>query len=574
MRRTLIWTVLAALALTGASTPVSASDRSVVRVELQSTGVDPDATGALILTLQPDRSRLRVKLQGLDPLLGYEFRTDGVTRASFQPRSNGTAALRLRGPDAGNDPLLDFDPRGVLVTIHDGTSDVLQADLMPGSEPAGSRVLERSTLASTPAAPNAAATAQFRLIRDGRTKFDVKIEDTPPGDYTLFVDGIPRASITIGATGRGKVKFDSQPGARKLLLDFDPRSGLVDVALVTDVVLTGPVAAGSQGVNVCDPTESEVFLIPTGLGGKAKARNRTRDDCDRDFRVEVEEVPEGTYELLVGGISRGTLEVVFDASSGENEGQIEFDTDPDDPGELLLDFDPVGQVIEVVQGATLFFSSILDPSDPGSQTCTEMETVTPLLDAGPAPAASGEARFRTRDDCDEDYRVKIEDLPAGDYDLVVGGVVRGVIPVAFDPIQGQNEGQIEFDTDPDEPGEILLTFDPTGLDVEIVQASVVFLSATGVPGGGGPTSCSEDEIEVPLLNTGVVAAANGDVRHRIRDDCRESLRVEIEDLADGSYALRVAGVPQSDITVTLGMGEIQFDTDDPPKPLLDFPVRG
>ena len=42
--------------------------------------------------------------------------------------------------------------------------------------------------------------------------------------------------------------------------------------------------------------------------------------------------------------------------SQNDEGEIEFDTDPDDPGELLLDFDPRGELIEIEQGGTVFLS--------------------------------------------------------------------------------------------------------------------------------------------------------------------------------------------------------------------------
>ena len=44
-------------------------------------------------------------------------------------------------------------------------------------------------------------------------------------------------------------------------------------------------------------------------------------------------VPDGDYELVIGRVARGTSTV------GGGEG--EFDTDPDDPGEVPLDFYPL-----------------------------------------------------------------------------------------------------------------------------------------------------------------------------------------------------------------------------------------
>ena len=102
-------------------------------------------------------------------------------------------------------------------------------------------------------------------------------------------------------------------------------------------------------------------------GGHDQHRRRRRrqgqgarpagDHCDRDLRVEIEDVPVGTYELLVGGIVRGSFDVVDVA--GDVEGQIEFDNDPDQSGELLLDFDPRGQTAEVRQGATVYLTVTL-----------------------------------------------------------------------------------------------------------------------------------------------------------------------------------------------------------------------
>jgi hypothetical protein len=50
--------------------------------------------------------------------------------------------------------------------------------------------------------------------------------------------------------------------------------------------------------------------------------------------------------VLVDGVNRGTINVV-----ARSQGQIEFDTDPDQPGELPLTFDPWGE-IDVVQEST------------------------------------------------------------------------------------------------------------------------------------------------------------------------------------------------------------------------------
>ena len=101
--------------------------------------------------------------------------------------------------------------------------------------------------------------------------------------------------------------------------------------------------------------EIEVELTNTGVFVEASGDARLRPREDRtDFRVEIEDLPLGTYQLHVGGIKRGDIAVTL--IDGEHEGEIEFDTDPDDPGEVLLDFDPRGQLIEVSQGGTVDLS--------------------------------------------------------------------------------------------------------------------------------------------------------------------------------------------------------------------------
>lgn len=106
---------------------------------------------------------------------------------------------------------------------------------------------------------------------------------------------------------------------------------------------------GASNVGPCGGAEVELSLVSTGVigGAKGKARVRNYADCGQDFRVEIEDVPVGTYGLIVGGVDRGAFQVV---NTGiENEGQIEFDDEPNDAHERPLTFDPTGQLIEVTR---------------------------------------------------------------------------------------------------------------------------------------------------------------------------------------------------------------------------------
>jgi hypothetical protein len=89
--------------------------------------------------------------------------------------------------------------------------------------------------------------------------------------------------------------------------------------------------------------------------GEAEAEYEARGE-HAEFGVEVEDIPVGEYALLAGGVERGVIEVV--EIEGGTEGEIEFEAPvDDDDDELLLDFDPRGQAVEILEGGTLVFSA-------------------------------------------------------------------------------------------------------------------------------------------------------------------------------------------------------------------------
>lgn len=57
--------------------------------------------------------------------------------------------------------------------------------------------------------------------------------------------------------------------------------------------------------------------------------------------------------MSIGGSIRGVLNVVV--SGGETEGELEFETDPDDSTEVLMNFPVLGQEVSISQGGTSLF---------------------------------------------------------------------------------------------------------------------------------------------------------------------------------------------------------------------------
>jgi hypothetical protein len=315
--------------------------------------------------------------------------------------------------------------------------------------------------------PDIAGSMRFQGSSKGN-RFEVSVSEAAENtDATLRVGGVDRLTLRTNGGGGVKFSFRSPASGGSVPLNFDPRGELVEV-VQNGVQLSNTLASGSGGGGGGSVSE-EGSLTNTGAIPGASGHVRIREKRGViDFDVEIEDVPNGSYDLFVDGVDRGEIVV------NGGEGEIEFSNGGDDADELELDFDPYGALVEVKQGATVILTGSAlggGGGGGGGNVCTEEELRLDLVNVGPDPNAHGDARHRVLDDCDRDFRVEIENLPAGTYDLFVGGVDRGDIAVG-----GTEEGEVEYHTDPSEVGKILLTFDPRGQLLEVKQGATVFLS--------------------------------------------------------------------------------------------------
>jgi hypothetical protein len=129
----------------------------------------------------------------------------------------------------------------------------------------------------------------------------------------------------------------------------------------------------------------------------------------------------------------------------------------------------------------------------------EVEVETKLSNEGPAPTGSElSVKIQRMAFGETEFEVEGEDLPVGNYDIVIDGVVRGVLPILQDG--DDTEGEVEFETFPDKPEEMLLDFDVIGLPIEIRLNGVVYFSGTvptppeGPIGGGSGGSGSSGPV--------------------------------------------------------------------------------
>ena len=156
--------------------------------------------------------------------------------------------------------------------------------------------------------------------------------------------------------------------------------------------------------------EIKFFLTNTGTDTDARARARfdAKDDQRQRFEVKVEALTPGDYAVLVAGQSVGTFEVAADG-----EGRLRLEGEP-------LGFDPRGQMIDVKSDpGEVFFTGTLPASRDAART--RIKVRDKFENTGAEPDARAEARLRSRQGTAR-FEVRVKDLPAGTYDLRVGGV--------------------------------------------------------------------------------------------------------------------------------------------------------
>ena len=227
----------------------------------------------------------------------------------------------------------------------------------------------------------------------GHMEFEVEVEGLPDGDYRLFV-GMQDVGEFNVHEGHGEMEFSSPGETGKTMMTFDPRGMQIEIHDNDGVVLSsfdsmfnedehghhgeggghqgdgdhnydcefGPGSGHGMGggmgdhmgdgmtdcVDDGDYIEIEADLANTGFLPEAKGEAEWDMNSDRVmFSVEVEDVPVGSYSLVVGGVEVGVIEA-YEMHNQEVYGHITF-RDPETHGREHLDFEPRGQKIEVLQ---------------------------------------------------------------------------------------------------------------------------------------------------------------------------------------------------------------------------------
>ena len=233
-------------------------------------------------------------------------------------------------------------------------------------------------------------------------EFEVEVEGLPDGNYHLFAGMQDRGGFDV-LNGQGEMNFSSPGEDGHMLLNFDPRGMQIEVHDNQGAVLSsfgsmfeeddhhhgsgdGDGHHGDDGHNYdcefgsgsghgmgmgdgfadCvddgDFLEIEMDMVNTGALSGAKGEAEWEMNSNRvEFSVEIEDVPVGSYPLIVGDTQVGIIEA-FEMHDGDVYGRIKF-RDPESHGSEHLDFEPRGQKIKVLQGNDIIILEVDFPEE-------------------------------------------------------------------------------------------------------------------------------------------------------------------------------------------------------------------
>jgi hypothetical protein len=362
--------LLAAFAITAVGvTPINCGDTARIEVDLQRSPIESKARGAVRVLMDAQRSVLELRLRGLDPESEHLLLADGVERTRFATNSRGDAIVELRYPPEAGIQTLDFDPRGKLLAVSDGSLERLSAVVSGPLEPDRIRIWELAAIPATAQATGGQATGSYQSVGNSWRVFEVQLLGVESGTYQVLVDGAPVGELALADQVFKSIRFISTPRFAWLpklpgdygprvngrsrttlaLLDFEPRGARIEIARSGEVLFAGPMRARvalPEEAETCPIVDLQTPLTPVLWFGSGEASLVSKDEsCDHEFRVTAQGLAAANYELWVGEAMVGTVPVRN--SAGGPAGEIRFDTHPDDPGELPLGFDPRGQQIEV-----------------------------------------------------------------------------------------------------------------------------------------------------------------------------------------------------------------------------------
>jgi hypothetical protein len=241
---------------------------------------------------------------------------------------------------------------------------------------------------------------------------------------------------------------------------------------------------------------------------------------------------------------------------------------------LALDFDPRGLIVDVVLNDVIVFSGEMLAQIPGVNVDQVGEASVVLTSSGVDVDATGSALVAVNEDGELTLTVEVGALPAGAYDVVIGGVLQGTLTVTG--LEPGGIATVVFSSEPG-AGELLLDFNVFGETLEIKQGATLYLSGTlpeVLTESPAPVTVTT---ELPLLNQGAIATASSHITLTTNGTTLESVEVDLGGVPAGNYAFRVGTQIQGTIVVSVHdgvlSGELIFANGGTSEP-LDFDPAG
>jgi hypothetical protein len=398
---------------------------------------------------------------------------------------------------------------------------------------------------------------------------------TPAATYQLSVDGILEETLVADARGGVHADFRLNGTGTKLPLDFDPRDAVLGILDENGEVLSVVFSGEGEPDDIRVDERTTLLPLLEEEGGRVELRYLEQKNKDR-FIVHFLGLERGTYEFYVDG----QLQAEIDLNKGRST-MRSFELMKNgkaNPGvgkgkKVALDFDPRGLIVDVVREGTLVFSGEMLAQIPGLEEQVGEANLV-LTSTGVDADATGSALLHRDADGELSLQVQVGALPAGTYDVVVGGVIVGTITVTG--LEPDGLATVVFSTEP-EAGEFLLDFDVFGETIEVKQGATVFLNGTlplTLTELAPPTTV---ETELPLLNQGVIATASSHITLTTTGTTLDAVEVELTGVPAGPYDFRVGTEIQGTIVVSdvngVLVGELRFSADADDEP-LDFDPTG
>lgn len=201
-----------------------------------------------------------------------------------------------------------------------------------------------------PGAAEPGASAEFRMkLQSPRSDIRLRAEGLlPGGGYVLWIDGVPAADLEADEDGEIRARLKTKKNETPLVSDAVE----IEVAVVSgSTAVLSTLISGTAVPPALRLDERTDLARAAAVTGKARARLVHRADGRVRFKVSVEGVTPGAYDVAIDGVSRGTLTVPAGGFA-----EIRFASGGDDPADLPLDFPVRGLQVDLSLGGITQFS--------------------------------------------------------------------------------------------------------------------------------------------------------------------------------------------------------------------------